>query len=368
MTGALAATDATSGSESRIEPPQIRKTGPPAARGTVDRVVVTADSSSKVDLPGRRVLPHRAPEGLQLGLVFNTGETPCGEGLPLGAVCTHLTVACPGLPENEALIAVTEPITPPIATMILNNGSGGTTFFDNGFPVALLNRGIRVVQVAWVSDWPSPSGFKVSACRPSSVFQWIFENVHHSDRGKGFCALGHSGGSAAVGYSLSFYGLGDTFDFVLLNSGPPTGRIDYGCETGLYPPGTRDVCPLIPAAPVGFEASRWDEINPVESTVTCGDPQGDASDADIAHWANDSLVSTGGIYDFPQTTMSFYYCSTDPNSAVGLGSFYVEAVSSEKTVHCVGGECVGEGTYRDPEAFQEMVDDMATSCVPNHGP
>ena len=51
---------------------------------------------------------------------------------------------------------------------------------------------------------------------------------------------------------------------------------------------------------------------------------------------------------------------------MGIGSFYIEEVTSSKSVHCVGGECVGEGTWRDPAAFAEMVNDITSSCVPNH--
>ena len=126
------------------------------------------------------------------------------------------------------------------------------------------------------------------------------------------------------------------------------------------------MCPSIPDPPVAYELSRWDEINRVEATATCGEPYDDSSAIDRARWAADSVVSPGGAYDYPQTPLSFYYCSTDPNSAVGLGSFYIEQVTSSKSVSCIGGECVGEGTWRDPAGFAQMVDDITSSCVPNH--
>jgi hypothetical protein len=198
------------------------------------------------------------------------------------------------------------------------------------------------------------------------VFDWVFENVHRSSRTDGYCGLGHSAGASAMAYALSFYGLGDTFDFVIMNSGPPVGRIDYGCEPDLYTGASRYLCPMIPDAPIAYEANRAVEINPVEATTTCGEPYDDPSLADIARWEADSIVSPGGVYDFPDTPISFYYCATEPNSAVGLGSFYADSVTSSRTVNCVAGLCEGEGTFRDPDAFEQMVLDLETSCTPRH--
>src|SRR4029078_7322135 len=136
------------------------------------------------------------------GSATEESVTPCGDGFPVGAMCTRLSVACPGLGNDEVIVAVTEPAGTASAPVILHNGSGGTTVFDNGFPAALLDRGIRVVQVVWVEDWPQPASAKTAAGRPATVFQWVFDNVHDDDRTRGFCALGHSGGSAALAYSL----------------------------------------------------------------------------------------------------------------------------------------------------------------------
>jgi hypothetical protein len=340
-----------------------------------DREAVPAESSSGRPVPAGHFTkfvptglyqPRRQPATLALGNVSSEGVTPCGEGFPEGAQCTRLSVDCPGLPVGEVIVAVTEPGGTAVSTVILHNGSGGTTVFDNGFPVALLARGIRVAQIVWVTDWPDPAGAKTSACRPASVFQWVFDHVHDADTTRGFCALGHSGGSAAVADSLAFYGLDGIFDFALMNSGPPLGRIDYGCEPSLYTGGPRFVCLSIPNATYAYEFIRSDEINLVEGTAHCGDPYGDSTSFEISKWTADSVVSSGGVYYYPQTPLSFWFCANSPNSAVGQASFYVDQVLSTKSVNCVGGECVGEGTYRDPEAFDRMVDEIATSCVPNH--
>src|SRR5262245_33999299 len=361
---ALAADSAGSKVEARRVPLQDRNVSPSGGSTGGERTV-PAGGYTKFVPPGLYE-PHREPTQLALGTVTTQYTVPCGDSFPEGAMCTRVTVSCPGLAEADATVAVAEPAGVPISTVILHNGSGGTTVFDNGFPAALLARGVRVVQPVWVTDWPVPAGGKVSSCRPATLFRWVFDNVHEGDRFRGFCALGHSGGSAAIAYSLSFYGLGDVIDFALLNSGPPMARVDYGCEPDLYTGGPRYVCPSIPVAPYAYESSRLEEINRIEATATCGDPYGDSSAEDQSRWTSDSVVSPGGVYDYPRTPLSFYYCSTDPNSAVGLGSFYIEQVTTSKAVNCVGGECIGESTYRDPAAFAQMVDDLVGSCVPNH--
>jgi hypothetical protein len=345
-------------------PLQNRKVAP-ERNGTDPEHRVPPGGFSKL-LPSSLYQPQREPAELTLGSVVAETTMPCSDNFPVGAMCTKVTVSCPGLLDAQATIGVTEPVVPAIATVILHNGGGGTTIFDNGFPDALVARGVRSVQVTWVTDWPVPAGAKVSACRPASVFRWLFDEIHGGDRTRGFCALGHSGGSAAVAYALAFYGLGDHLDFALLNSGPPLGRIDYGCEPDLYTGGPRYLCPEIPDAKYDYESSRWEEIDRIEATASCGEPWEDSTVSERARWESDSLVSTGAVFDYPQTPLAFYYCSTEPNSAVGLGSFYLEQVTSSKVVHCIGGECTGEGTYRDPLGFAQMVNDLVTSCVPNH--
>src|SRR5262249_61361454 len=110
--------------------------------------------------------PHREPTQLALGTVTTQYTVPCGDSFPEGAMCTRVTVSCPGLAEADATVAVAEPAGVPISTVILHNGSGGTTVFDNGFPAALLARGVRVVQPLWVTDWPVPAGGTGAAVRP----------------------------------------------------------------------------------------------------------------------------------------------------------------------------------------------------------
>ena len=88
--------------------------------------------------------------------------------------------------------------------------------------------------------------------------------------------------------------------------------------------------------------------------------------ADQAKWANDSVVSTGAAYDYPKTQLGFWYCGNNSNEATGQGSFFVEKVTSTKTVTCVTGQCQVEPAWTDPTAKTQMIDAMGAGCVPRH--
>jgi hypothetical protein len=96
------------------------------------------------------------------------------------------------------------------------------------------------VQVHWSSAWYAASfhedaGQAHAACRPATVVRWIHDNLYvplKITRGPGecgFCITGNSGGSSAVAYALSHYGLEGLLDAVISTSGPTMSSIDKGC-------------------------------------------------------------------------------------------------------------------------------------------
>lgn len=258
----------------------------------------------------------------------------------------------------------------PVGTVVMIFGGGGNQFFDQGFPAGYLGKGLRVVQLQFTGGWLNAGGqgIKAAACRTSTMIRWAFDNVHGQDTSEGFCAHGHSGGSGAVSFAVAHYGLADILDYVTVDAGPVFGRIDYGCEPSLAGTGgtTRSVCPEIPSGPFNYGGAGPAIIDPAEGTTTCGMPNGDSSPADQSKWANDSVVSAGADYDYPQTELGFWYCGNNPNEASGQGSFFVEQVTSAKTVTCVTGACAVEPAWTDPAAKLAMIDAMGAGCVPRH--
>ncbi len=145
-----------------------------------------------------------------LGSVTIAGPVPCPGGAIGRATCRSVVVHCPGLDDLGAVVGVAAPMQNPRGTIVLHAGGGGTGFdFQGGNGVRvggdLVRAGFRVVQVAWATDWEQTAtdGVRAAACRPATLFRWAFTDVHHDDRGRGFCALGSSGGSGVVRFSAA---------------------------------------------------------------------------------------------------------------------------------------------------------------------
>jgi hypothetical protein len=316
-----------------------------------------ARSAARTDMPTGPLAP---------GTVTVGKPTTCPAGAATGENCEEITVSCTGLPPLGAILGVATPTAPLIGTIILHGGGPGTNFLDNGFPNTYLAAGFNVVQIAWASDWATAngSGVKNAACRPATVFDYVFRTVHGSSRSIGFCGQGASGGGAALGYSLADYGLSDEFDYVVIAAGPSVSRMDYGCD----PPLTTapSLCSLADA-PYAYSPSGARKVDAWEGTTTCGASQ--VSQSDLTKWAGDSIVSEGGNYTYPQTGMSWFFCINQPNESTGQGSFLISQVmpkNSPPDVNCFKQQCQGEGVWQNTSAVDLTVNRMLSRCKPNH--
>ena len=153
-----------------------------------------------------------------------------------------------------------QPIVPYLGTIVLLAGADGT--IPSVAPGAELdyardyyNAGYEIVQVAWDSAWeltdtpgqqngPPPS-IQGAACRPATLLNYVFTTpllfTRAGNSHAGMCVQGASAGSAAVAYSLTYYGLGDDLDMVALLAGPPLSDIQQGCRVP-PPPNAITIC------------------------------------------------------------------------------------------------------------------------------
>jgi hypothetical protein len=318
--------------------------------------------------------------GLPLGtLTVTNSMSTCPPHAAPGAACMTANVMCTGEPDIAVTIADVEPTGTPIGTVVAHDGGTGTGYYNgntgtaNAFSKSLTAKGYRYVQVAWAADWATTGkGIKQAGCRPATVFRWIFDNIHGGSKTAGFCGMGASGGTAAMLYSIASYGLKDVWDYLQLAAGPTPARIDYGCNPSSYTAGARNLCPQLTDAPWQYNhvatgsSSIVSIVNGWEGTSSCDNPSPPA--ADIATWSSDSLVSSSSDLNYPQTTMSFWYCVTDPNMSTGQGSFFVDQVHPKNSaeVNCYAGSCQDEEVFQDTTAFDLAVTDMTNNCVPNH--
>ena len=70
---------------------------------------------------------------------------------------------------------------------------------------------------------------RAAACRPATAIRYFFDHLHEGDRSRAFGVFGHSGGSAALSFSLSHYGVGSFVDYAQISAGPVFARMDLGC-------------------------------------------------------------------------------------------------------------------------------------------
>ncbi len=333
---------------------------------------------------------------LPIGSITGATSVTCPSGAATGATCKHITVTgCKtasggALPDLGVTIGITR-ATSPKGTIILHSGGPATGFFnDNGFPDYYVGQGYNVIQMAWdqgVSSqgWNSDgNGVLYHACRPATVFQWLYNNFHSSGA---FCGQGISGGAAVFAYALAHYQntvSGHTtetqqylFDYVLMASGPANARMDVGCDTSVYNnqnivncgvtsyPNSSKGTPFYGFAAGGNPIDIW------EGTSTCG--TSNPPTADVNTWARDSVISTGpnahtGVFSYGQTNISFYFCgSTTNNQSLGLSWLLTQKITPKNTplpINCFT-QCTDESVWNDANAVAQTKSDMAKYCVLN---
>jgi hypothetical protein len=104
-----------------------------------------------------------------------------------------------------------------------------------------VQQGYEVVQVAWGGPWEQQDtnpNIQNAACRPATFLNYVYTNIFApaiKGPAAGFCAQGFSAGSAAIAYSMAYYGEAGQLDNVELISGPVLSDLKQGCVSTLTP-------------------------------------------------------------------------------------------------------------------------------------
>src|SRR5207237_5887380 len=113
-------------------------------------------------------------------------------------------------------------------TVVFFSGGSGTKPSESADDLSLVGQyfaaNYEIVQVAWYTDWEYPHGLtggniQYAACRPAAFLKYVHA-TQALYSGGGMCAQGASAGSAAIAYSLAWYGADSFLDKVELLSGP----------------------------------------------------------------------------------------------------------------------------------------------------
>jgi len=288
-----------------------------------------------------------------LGSVSNVSSISCYGSIGNG-VCQQMTVSCPGLPDIQAYVKTVQPSGSPLGTVSYNTGADGNGLYESVFSYGnvavqnVLNAGFTTVEISWGTPfnlnqkmgWAlGPGGVLAAACRYATVTQWIYNNIQNNPSIP-MCATGNSGGAGVLAYALSQYPSYNVLSLAELTSGPPTGRLDWGCgcTAGKLPvqcgsSSSLGTCFGVADAPVFDPAySPTGTTGVCTSAVTGGLPPGG-----LNFFLGDSVEAPGATYNFPHTYVNLLFGSADSSSAIAIGQDWFNNITSVKAQACVPG-------------------------------
>lgn len=300
--------------------------------------------------------------------VMGTGGVP-------GGSCFLAKVSCPGIADISVPIKVNQPARLPIGTILFTAGGGGTQWYDVQFTFGakaigdVLAAGYTTVQFKFdrppvglgngkFDGWlTGPGGPRALACRWASLAQWAHDNVRQTNTP--FCATGNSGGSAAAGYALAFYGQGPIFDMLEQTSGPAFTNVDGGCECNAAPvqtpcgQGVKSICYL-------SDANKF--LDPAYQNTACSSAEQLHRSPFQAQFIHDSLDAPDAGLRFPTTQIHIVLGGLDGGSAPPQAMLWRSLVtgSSKPTV-----DCVADAPHDLPstaDGAKKIADDLIASC------
>lgn len=157
-------------------------------------------------------------------------DVPCEKSPPAATRCERYEVACEGLAPAIVDLAIYEP-KPGVeskGTILFGSGGEGTGFYNFTQSKALLDAGYTIVDRRWPAGWftGGTDGPQQTACRLAALIRHLRANPPASGP---LCATGNSGGSAELGFALTWQDAGPSLDFAMPTSGP-FHRLDLACQ------------------------------------------------------------------------------------------------------------------------------------------
>ena len=334
-----------------------------------------------------QVVAQRAP--LPLGTVSGVTQLDsCPSGFMLGMTCYQAQIACPSTASLGLTYGVQNPTGALKGTIVFLGGSEGTLPYGvPSYAGNYLGSGFQIVQFAWDSAWQATGtptdSIKTAACRPATFLNYVATSVY---RGGGMCAQGLSGGSAAVAYTMAWYGGTNFLDKAELISGPVFSDIEKGCEV----PNASSVT-VCANGQFGCNGKPWQDsptyldqdalaVGSWTGQPTCAGTKRTNSQANT-DWKQMSIVdgTSNPSFSYPNTAMAGWLCSSDAkeqnNSAAEGQFFYSQITNSRQTAgfsvtridQCNNTEGVEQGfTPQGVLGLTAVTNDMVNSCANKH--
>ncbi len=157
-------------------------------------------------------------------------DGPCEKSPGAATRCERHEVTCEGLAPAIVELAIYEAAggVPSKGTILFGSGGEGTGFYNFTQAKALLSVGYTIVDRRWPAGWftGATDGPQQAACRLGALIRHLRADPPASGP---LCATGNSGGSAELGFALTWQGAGPSLDFAMPTSGP-FHRLDLACQ------------------------------------------------------------------------------------------------------------------------------------------
>jgi hypothetical protein len=241
-----------------------------------------------------------------------------------------------------------------VGTVTYNTGTDGNGLYESTFTFGstavqnVLNAGFTTVQIDWGTPFNTqqpkgwvlgPGGMIAAACRYATVTQWVYDNIQ-ANTSLPYCATGNSGGAGALAFALSQYSSSNILSMAEVTSGPPTGRLDWGC--GCVQGKLPVQCGSSTTLGTGFgkaDAPVWDPAyDPAAATGVCTNAvSGILPPGGLNFFLNDSAEAPGANFNYPHTFVNVVFGSSDNSAAIPIGQDWLNNVTSSKAQACVAG-------------------------------
>lgn len=156
-------------------------------------------------------------------------DAPCEKSPGAANRCERYEVVCEGLAPAIVELAIYEPMgAASKGTILFGSGGDGTGFYNFTEAKAMLAAGYTLVERRWPDGWftGGTDGPQQAACRLGALIRHLRADPPASGP---LCATGNSGGSAELGFALTWQNAGPSLDFVMPTSGP-FHRLDLACQ------------------------------------------------------------------------------------------------------------------------------------------
>jgi hypothetical protein len=309
----------------------------------------------------------------QLGTISDVSSITC-QGALVNGVCQQLTVSCPNVPDLFAYVKTNTPTGTPLGVASYGTGTEGNGLYESIFTFGgtavgnVLNAGFITVQISWGTPFNSgqpngwvqgPGGVLAASCRYATVVQWIQQNIGTSTPNLPYCATANSGGAGALAYTLSQYP--NTLSMAEVTSGPPTGRLDWGC--GCVEGKLAVQCGSSTSLGTCFgktDGAIWDGAYSPNTLCSTAAGGGALPPGGLDFFLGDSVEAPGANYSFPNTFVNLVFGGADNSSAIPIGQDWFNNITSSKAQACVAD---GQHSLANTlPGAQQIANDLISMC------